>query len=228
MERTKEEIIAILDELALLLEMKGENPFKSRAYVNAARSLEALDEDLDVVVLEGRLATIKGVGEAISKKIEELATTGELKYYHDLKATIPAGHFEMLKIPGLGPKKIHNLYEKLGIETIGELEYACQENRLLDLPGFGSKTQKKILAGIDAIGNAASTPRLLPKRWASGSFSPISGASLPPTLRDRSAGATRSSRILTSWRPRMIISPLPTPLPPSLRRHPSLPRGIPK
>ena len=151
MERTKEEIIAILDELALLLEMKGENPFKSRAYVNAARSLEALDEDLDVVVLEGRLATIKGVGEAISKKIEELATTGELKYYHDLKATIPAGHFEMLKIPGLGPKKIHNLYEKLGIETIGELEYACQENRLLDLPGFGSKTQKKILAGIDAL-----------------------------------------------------------------------------
>lgn len=151
MERTKQEIIEILDELALLLEMKGENPFKARAYVNAARSLEALDEDLDVVVREGRLATIKGVGEAISKKIEELATTGELRYYHDLKATIPAGHFEMLKIPGLGPKKINFLYEKLGIETIGELEYACQENRLLDLQGFGSKTQKKILAGIDAL-----------------------------------------------------------------------------
>ncbi|MFA5182417.1 MAG: DNA polymerase/3'-5' exonuclease PolX [Syntrophales bacterium] len=151
MERTKEEIIAILDELALLLEMKGENPFKSRAYVNAARSLEALDDDLDHVVREGRLATIKGVGEAISKKIAELATTGELKYYDDLKVAIPAGHFEMLKIPGLGPKKIHNLYERLGIETIGELEYACQENRLLDLPGFGSKTQKKILAGINAL-----------------------------------------------------------------------------
>jgi len=151
MERTKAEIIEILDELALLLEMKGENPFKSRAYANAARSLEALDEDLDLIVREGRLATIKGVGEAISKKIEELATTGQLGYYHDLRAGIPAGHFEMLKIPGLGPKKINNLYEKLGIETIGELEYACQENRLLDLPGFGSKTQQKILAGIDAL-----------------------------------------------------------------------------
>jgi DNA polymerase (family 10) len=151
MERTKEEIIAILDELALLLEMKGENPFKSRAYANAARSLAALDDDLDRLVGEGRLATIKGVGEAISKKIAELAVTGALKYYDDLKATIPAGHFEMLKIPGLGPKKIHNLYEKLGIETMGELEYACLENRLLDLPGFGSKTQKKILAGIDAL-----------------------------------------------------------------------------
>ncbi|MCK9378205.1 MAG: helix-hairpin-helix domain-containing protein [Syntrophobacterales bacterium] len=151
MERTKQEITEILDELALLLEMKGENPFKSRAYANAARSLEALDEDLDLVVREGRLATIKGVGEAISKKIEELAATGQLRYYHDLKATIPAGHFEMLKIPGLGPKKIHILYEKLGIQTIGELEYACQENRLLDLPGFGSKTQQKILAGIDAL-----------------------------------------------------------------------------
>ena len=151
MERTKQEITEILDELALLLEMKGENPFKSRAYANAARSLEALDEDLEQVVREGRLATIKGVGEAISKKIEELAATGQLRYYHDLKATIPAGHFEMLKIPGLGPKKIHILYEKLGIQTIGELEYACQENRLLDLPGFGSKTQQKILAGIDAL-----------------------------------------------------------------------------
>jgi len=151
MEQTKTEIIEILDELSLLLEMKGENPFKSRAYANAARSLEALDEDLDRVVREGRLATIKGVGEAISKKIEELATTGQLKYYQDLKATIPVGHFEMLKIPGLGPKKINFLYEKLGIETIGELEYACQENRLLDLQGFGSKTQKKILAGIDAL-----------------------------------------------------------------------------
>ncbi|HAJ26890.1 MAG TPA: DNA polymerase/3'-5' exonuclease PolX [Syntrophus sp. (in: bacteria)] len=151
MERTKEEIIAILDELALLLEIKGENPFKSKAYANAARSLEALDEDLDLVVREGRLATIKGVGEAISKKIAELAATGELKYYDDLKATIPAGHFEMLKIPGLGPKKIRFLYDKLGIETIGELEYACQENRLLDLPGFGNKTQEKILAGIDAL-----------------------------------------------------------------------------
>jgi DNA polymerase (family X) len=151
MERTKEEIIAILDELALLLEMKGENSFKSRAYANAARSLATLDDDLDRLVGEGKLATIKGVGAAIGKKIAELAVTGALKYYDDLKATIPAGHFEMLKIPGLGPKKIHTLYEKLGIETMGELEYACRENRLLALPGFGSKTQKKILAGIDAL-----------------------------------------------------------------------------
>jgi len=150
MERTKQEIIAILDELALLLEMKGENPFKSRAYTHAARSLEALDGDLEAIIRDGRLGEIKGVGAAIGKKIAELAATGELRYYRELKDSIPAGHFELLKLPGLGPKKIRFLYEKLGIAAVGELEYAAQENRLLELPGFGRKSQEKILAGIAA------------------------------------------------------------------------------
>jgi len=151
LKRTKEEIIAILDELALLLEMKGENPFKSRAYSNAARSLEGLEEDLDAVLREGRLGDIKGIGTAIGKKIEELAATGELRYHRELKSGIPPGHFELLKIPGLGPKRIRFLYERLGIVTVGELEYAAQVNRLVDLPGFGRKSQEKILEGIAAL-----------------------------------------------------------------------------
>lgn len=148
---TRDDTVKMLEEIALLLEMKGENPFKSRAYQNAARAIAALEEDLDDLVRTGRLSTIKGIGEALSKKIQETVDTGHLRYYEELKASIPPGHFDMLKIPGLGPKKIKSLHEILGIETVGELEYACQENRLIDLKGFGEKTQAKILAGIEAV-----------------------------------------------------------------------------
>ncbi|SFP94757.1 DNA polymerase (family 10) [Caldicoprobacter faecalis] len=140
-----------MNEIGLLLELKGENPFKSRAYYNAARIIEVLDEDLETLVSEGRLKDVKGIGEALNKKLTELVTTGRLKYYEELKESVPPGLVEMLKIPGLGPKKIKTLYDKLGITTIGELEYACIENRLVSLPGFGEKTQKKILEGIQFI-----------------------------------------------------------------------------
>lgn len=147
----KRTVANILNEIGLLLELKGENPFKSRAYYNAARIIEVLDEDLETLVKEGRLKDVKGIGEALEKKITELVTTGKLKYYEELKQSVPLGLVEMLKIPGLGPKKIKTLYDKLGITTIGELEYACIENRLLSLPGFGEKTQKKIFEGIQFI-----------------------------------------------------------------------------
>ena len=140
---TRYDIANILDEIALLLELKGDNPFKSRAYQNAARMITSLEDDVDDVVQSGKLSSLKGIGEALQKKITELITTGRLQYYEDLKASIPAGHLEMLKIPGLGPKKIKNLHENLGIESVGELEYACHENRLLDLPGFGKRPRKK-------------------------------------------------------------------------------------
>ena len=141
-------VIRILEEIAVLLELKGESPFKSIAYANAARRLETLEEGLEELVRSGGLTSIKGIGEALSKKITELVTTGRLGYYENLRASIPPGHLEMLRIPGLGPKKIRALHEKLAIETLGELEYACKENRLVELPGFGARTQQKILTGI--------------------------------------------------------------------------------
>jgi len=147
----KKEIANILNNIGLLLELKGENPFKSRAYYNAARIIELLDEDIEILVKENKLKDVKGIGEAINKKITELVLTGKMKYYEDLKVSIPEGLVEMLKIPGLGPKKIKTVYEKLNITTIRELEYACIENRLVDLPGFGEKTQKKILEGIQFV-----------------------------------------------------------------------------
>lgn len=145
----KKEIIKILEEIGRLLEIKGENPFKARAYYNAARQIEVLQEDLKKLVEENRLRELKGVGEALAQKISTLVTTGHLSYYEKLKASVPEGLLEMLNIPGMGPKKIKTVYEKLGITTIGELEYACLENRLRDLPGFGLKTQEKILKGIE-------------------------------------------------------------------------------
>jgi len=144
-------VSAILQEVALLLDLKGESPFKVKAYSHAARSIELLEEDLETIIQEGRLREMKGIGESLAQHITELVTTGKLQLDEDLKTSIPSGHLEMLKIPGLGPKKIKALYDRLGIKTIGELEYACLENRLMDLQGFGQKSQEKILQGLQQV-----------------------------------------------------------------------------
>ena len=98
----KESVAGILVDIGTLLELKGENPFKTRAYVNAARTLESLTEPLGTIVAENRLADIKGIGDALQQKITELVTTGKLKYYDELKASVPPGLVEMLGIPGVG------------------------------------------------------------------------------------------------------------------------------
>jgi len=147
----KEKVIEVLKEIALLLQLKGENPFKIRAYENGARIIELLEEDLDTLVREKRLGEIKGIGKALEQKIEELVTTGNLAYYQELKSQFPDTLFELFKVPGLGPKKIQTLYKQLEITSLGELEYACLENRLLTLPGFGEKTQQNILNGISYL-----------------------------------------------------------------------------
>src|SRR5690349_19541176 len=122
----KEKVAAILVEIGALLELKGENPFKTRAYSNGARALEALNEPLAKIVAENRLGEIKGIGDGIAKKITELVQTGTLKYHTELKASIPPGLFEMLEISGLGPKKIQALRDKLGVDSVEKLEAACK------------------------------------------------------------------------------------------------------
>lgn len=144
----KDQVAAILNEIGVLLELKGENPFKTRAYANAARALESLAEPLDQLVTGKRLGEIKGIGEALQEKITTLVTTGRLPYYEDLKASVPAGLVAMLGIPGLGPKKVKAMNDKLGIESIEQLEAACHAGKVAELEGFGEKTQAKILEGI--------------------------------------------------------------------------------
>lgn len=144
----KEKVAEVLMEIGTLLELKGENPFKTRAYANAARAIEVLAEPLQKIVAENRLGEIKGIGDALQKKICELVNTGHLPYYEDLKSSFPPGLFALLQIPGLGPKKVKALFETLKICTVEELEKACHEGKIAGLDGFGQKTQEKILEGI--------------------------------------------------------------------------------
>ena len=144
----KDRVAEILNEIGVLLELKGENPFKTRAYANAARTLEAVGEPIEKLVEENRLGQLKGFGDALQKKITELVTTGRLGYYEELKASIPPGLVEMLQIPGLGPKKVKALNDQLGIASIEQLEAACQSGQVAGLDGFGERTQSKIMAGI--------------------------------------------------------------------------------
>jgi DNA polymerase (family 10) len=146
---TKSEIAGILTEIAVLLELKGENPFKVRAYQNGARILEAMAEsELAARIRAGELEGVKGLGEALAKKITELAATGRLEFYEQLRAATAPGLIEMLQIPGLGPKKIKALHDRLGILDIAGLAAACADGRVAALDGFGEKTQEKLLAGI--------------------------------------------------------------------------------
>lgn len=145
---TKKEIVEILEEIAVLLEIKGENPFKVRAYQNGARALDTVEEKLADLIESGRLEKIRGVGDALARKVITLHETGSLDYYDNLKASVPAGLLEMLEIPGLGGKKIKALYGKLGVTSIEELSAACEGGKVAELPGFGVKSQTRILEGI--------------------------------------------------------------------------------
>jgi DNA polymerase (family 10) len=147
----KKQVAAILEEIAVLLEIKGENPFKSRAYENAARAILSQSGEIKDLVESGEIRNIKGIGEALAEKITELVTTGRLPYYENLKESIPPGLIEMTAIPGFGPKKIKKVYDELNIKTITELEAAARENRLAQLDGFGAKTEEKILQGIEFL-----------------------------------------------------------------------------
>lgn len=145
----KERVAEILVEIGTLLELKGENPFKTRAYLNGARIIEGLNEPLKKIVEEERLGELKGIGDALQQKITELVTTGKLKYYDELKASVPAGLVAMLDIPGLGPKKIIALNKHLAVDSVEKLEAACKAGKVAELDGFGEKTQAKLLDGIE-------------------------------------------------------------------------------
>jgi DNA polymerase (family X) len=144
----RDQVAEVLVNIGTLLELKGENPFKTRAYQNAARAIESLNEPLEKLVAEERLGQVKGIGEGILKKITELVQTGHLQYYEELKAATPSGLAAMLEIPGLGPKKIKAVHDELKIESVEQLEQACKDGRIAALKGFGEKTQANILEGI--------------------------------------------------------------------------------
>lgn len=143
-------VVEALEEIGLLLELAGENPFKVRAYTNGARVLEGLSDPLDQMLASGELKKVKGIGAGLLADITALLQTGSSPTLVALEAAIPPGLRELGEIPGLGPKKLQAVREGLGINSVGELEYAIGENRLIDLPGFGAKTQAKLGESVAA------------------------------------------------------------------------------
>jgi DNA polymerase (family X) len=186
----KKEVAAVLEEIALLLELAGDNPFKVRAFEAGARTVLTFPGDLDAARRSGELARVKGIGKSLAGVIDELLTRGEAALHRELRAQTPPGLLELLRVPGLGPKKARVLVDELHITSLGELEYACRENRLAGLPGFGAKSQEKIKAGLASLKRYAGLFRLgdllplaesLAARWRS----------VPGLLRVEVAGPVR-------------------------------------
>src|SRR4051794_35151822 len=145
----KATIADVLEKIATLLELKDENPFKIRAYVNAARSLETWGGNIADLANEEVLEKIPGIGKAIAAKIKELVETGSLKFFDELRAEFPADILELFSLPGLGAKKIKALHEKLQVSSIAQLHEACVAGRVAELAGFGKTTQEKLCRAID-------------------------------------------------------------------------------
>lgn len=145
---TREAAAQIFERIALLMELKGENPFKIRAYRTGAEIVESHPDDLLRLAQENRLDGVKGLGEALRDKLHELATTGRLEFYEKLRAEFPAGLPELFEISGLGPKKIAVLHRELGVGSVADLRRVCENGEAARLSGFGDKTVAKILASI--------------------------------------------------------------------------------
>jgi DNA polymerase (family 10) len=154
---TRENLAEVLEEIALLLELKGENPFKVRAYRQGAETVRGFDGDIVQLAAGNELTGIKGIGDALRDKLHELAATGTLQFHQKLRAEFPAGLFELFDLQGLGPKKIKVLHETLGVGSIADLKALCESGTVARLPGFGEKTQTKILEAIALRSTVADT-----------------------------------------------------------------------
>lgn len=148
---TKSQVVAVLEQVAVLLELKGANLFRTRAYQNGSRALASMEDDLLTVVQEGRLTQVKGIGKGISGLVTEAVlegTWGELAGLYD---SVPAGLIEIIGIPGLGPKRARVMYEELGVDSVESLKAACEMGHIAPLAGFGDKSQQKYLDGIELL-----------------------------------------------------------------------------
>jgi DNA polymerase (family 10) len=156
----KEEVAAALDEIGTLLELQGENAFRCNAYHNAARTLEQLQGDLAEIIKADKLTEIRGIGDTLRDKITALVLTGKLPFLDDLRAKTPPGLLQMLRVGGLGPKKVKALYDQLGVDDLDKLKAACEAGRIAGLKGFGAKTQQKVLEGVEFLKSMADRVRI--------------------------------------------------------------------
>lgn len=156
----KHAVALVLDEIGTLLDLHGENSFKARAFQAAARAIERADEDVVALVQRGELERIAGIGPATARVIQELVDTGTARFYLDLRARTPNGFYELLAVPRLGAKRIRILHEKLGIQSVADLEAAARAGKIAQLPGFGGRTQELLLEGINYVRGTLGRRRL--------------------------------------------------------------------
>ncbi|MFO0937361.1 MAG: DNA polymerase/3'-5' exonuclease PolX [Gemmataceae bacterium] len=157
---TNAEIATAMDEIGTLLALKGENDFRCRAYTSAARSISQFGESVSTLVKADRLNEVPGVGATLRDKLTTLVTTGKLPFLEELRAATPPGLLDMLRLPGIGPKKVKALYDSLKLDTIDKLKASCESGEVAKLKGFGEKTQQKILEGIAFLGTVGNRVRI--------------------------------------------------------------------
>src|SRR4051812_2691172 len=144
-------VARVLEEMAAMLEIKGENPFKVKAYENGARAVLGMDQDLAEAVQSGTLRQVPGIGAGLSSNIAALVRTGTLPYYEELKAAFPPGLRDCIRVPGFSARKAKQVFDALGVDSLDSLEEACRSGRIAALKGFGAKTAEKILSGIAIV-----------------------------------------------------------------------------
>jgi DNA polymerase (family 10) len=188
------EVATVFENIADLLEIRGEQVFKVLAYRRAAEAILGLGRDINAVSQQGDLETIPGVGKAISAKIEELLRTGKLGFYEELKEEVPESLVEVLKVGNVGPKKAARFWKELGITTLGELEAAAREGRLRTLSGMGDRSEARILEGIEALKRRQSG------RISIGTARPIAEALLAQLRRVPGVVQAEAAGSLRRWR----------------------------
>lgn len=162
---TNREIVAMFATVADMLSIRGDQIHRILAYRRASESLEALGRDIQQVYEAGELTAIPGIGKTLAEKIEEMLTTGELDFYNRLSQEIPPSLVEMLKVDGLGPKRVKQVYETLGITSLAELTTAANEGKLRDLPGLGAKSEAKLVKAIAALARHGDDRTPLGEAW---------------------------------------------------------------
>jgi DNA polymerase (family 10) len=187
------DVAAMLNRVADLLEIRGENFFKIRAYREAVRQLDNLTTEVEDLIKDGRLTDVPGIGEAIEKKIVEYVTTGELAFLTKLEAEIPPALLELTRVPGLGPRTAKDIYDALGILSLDELEQAAQDHRLLTVRGIKAKTEENILKGI-AMLKRTEGRIYFPEAWILADSFLATLRSLRGVVRAEIAGSLRRAR----------------------------------
>jgi DNA polymerase (family 10) len=186
----KSEVAAIFEDTANLLELTGGNPFEVRAYQNGARAITQIEGDLDALVATGQISGLPGIGKTLAARITELVTSGKMALHETLLAEVPPGLIDMLRVPGLGPKRIRVLYQSLHVDTLASLREACEDGRVATLPGFGEKSQEKILKGIQFVSEHSDRFRLDVAQAAAEEVAAVL-RTLPQIVRLQVAGSIR-------------------------------------